>query len=96
MSRSIWQFRGVGTEVEAFVLAGNYDGARELFQAHLRVNGGDPDTLLFRELDLEHLDDDAAVAVREALTIGREGLVMHDEVRRWLFTTPLGEGSSES
>lgn len=75
MERSIWQFRGVGTEIEAFVLAGDYDSACELFQAYLRIDGGDPDTLLFRELDLQHLDDDAAVAVREALTIDRDGLV---------------------
>jgi hypothetical protein len=95
MKRSIWQFRGVGTEIEAFVLAGDYDPACELFQAHLRVNGGDPDTLLFREVGLDHLDDDAAVAVREALTIGRDGLVMHDDIRGWLFINRLGDGSTE-
>jgi hypothetical protein len=94
MKRSIWQFRGVGTEIEAFVLAGDYDPACELFQAHLRVNGGDPDTLLFREVGLDHLEGDAAVAVREALTIGLDGMVTHDEIRGWLFITRLGERSS--
>jgi hypothetical protein len=96
MERSIWQFRGVGTEIEAFLLCGEYEPACELFQAHLRVHGGDPDTLLFREVGLEHLDDDAAVMVREALAIQRDGLVTHDDTRGWLFTTPLGDRSSES
>jgi hypothetical protein len=96
MARTIWQFHGVGTAIEAFVLAGDYERARELFQAHLRVNGGDPDTLLFRELEMHHLENDAAVAVREGLAIERGGLVIHDEVRGWLFITPLGDRSCES
>lgn len=96
MARSIWQFRGVGTEIEAFVLTEDYDHASELFQAHLRVHGGDPDTLLFRELDLRHLDEDAAVVVREALAIERDGLVVHDDIREWLFVTPLGDCPSDS
>lgn len=96
MTRSIWQFRGVGTEIEAFVAAGDYEPARELFQAHLRVHGGDPDTLLFRELEMHHLDEHAAVAVREALSIERDGLVIHEEVRGWLFVIPLGDRSGET
>jgi hypothetical protein len=96
MGRSIWQFRGVGTDIEAFVLAGDYEAARELFQAHLRVNGGDPDTLLFRELQFQHLEDEAAPAVVEALAIDRYGLVVNDEARGWLFITPLGVRSGES
>jgi len=96
MGRSIWQFRGVGTEIEAFVLAGAYDAACELFKAHLCVHGGDPGTLLFREVGFEHLDDHAAVAVQEAVAIGRDGLVMHDKARGWLFITLLGDHSSES
>jgi hypothetical protein len=95
MSRSTWQFRGVGSEIEAFVLAQDYDFARELFQAHLRVHGGDPDTLLFRELEIDHLEHAAAVVVREALTIDRDGLVIDDDIRGWLFITPL-DRSSES
>lgn len=95
MARSIWQFRGVGTEIEAFVLAGDYDPACELFQNHLRLHGGDPDTLLFRELEVDHLDEAAAIAVREALAVDRDGLVTHDEMRGWLFITPLGDRSSE-
>jgi hypothetical protein len=96
MPRSIWQFRGVGTEIEAFVLADDYDPACELFQAHLRVHDGDPDTLLFRQLEMDHLDSDAAVVVREALVMERDGLVAHDEKRGWVFITPLGDRSSES
>lgn len=96
MARSIWQFRGVGTEIEAFVLAGDYEAARELFQPHLRANGGDPDTLLFRELEFQHLYDDAAPVVVEALAIDRDGIVTHDDIRGWLFITPLGARSGES
>lgn len=91
MARNIWQFRGVGTEIEAFVLAEDYDSASEVFQNHLRVHGGDPDTLLFRELDLHHLDDDAAVVVRGALGIERDGMVSHDDIRGWVFITSLGD-----
>ena len=91
MSRSIWQFRGVGTEIEAFALADDYDPACELFQAHLSLNGGDPDTLLFRGLEMDHLDKDAAVVVREALVIDRDGLVAHDAtaVRPWRVPIPI-------
>lgn len=94
--RSIFQFRGVGTEIEAIVVAADYERARELFQAHLRVHGGDPDTLLFRELGLEHLADEAAAAVRHALGVGRDGLVIHDDIRGWQFTTPLGDRPRET
>lgn len=96
MERIIWQFRGVGTDIEAFVLAESYDEARELFQAHLRLNGGDPDTLLFRELGLEHMGEEQAAAVRAALGIGPDGLVTHDDVRGWVFITPLGVRSQRS
>jgi hypothetical protein len=96
MGRSIWQFRGVGTEIEAFVLANDYDTACELFQDHLRLNGGDPDTLLFRQLGFDHLETGPAAAVVEALTVGRNGLVTHDERRGWVFITPLGVRSQRS
>jgi DNA-binding GntR family transcriptional regulator len=95
MAQSIWQFRGVGTEIEALVLAGDYERARELFQAHLRVHGGDPDTLLFRELEMHHLEEHAEVAVREALVTDRDGLVMHDDNRGWLFIIPLSDPSRQ-
>jgi len=96
MERTVWQFRGVGTEIEALMLAGDYDRARELFQAHLRLSGGDPDSLLFRGLEMHHLEEHAEVAVREALTIDRDGMVTYDDTRGWLFTTPLGDRSSKS
>lgn len=96
MARSIWQFRGVGTEIEAFVLAADYERARELFQKHLRLHGGDPDTLLFRELEMHHLEKDAAVAVQEGLAVERDGLVTHDDMRGWVFITPLGVQSSSA
>jgi hypothetical protein len=96
MERTIWQFRGVGTEIEAFVLANDYDTACELFQDHLRLNGGDPDTLMFRQLGFDHLETDHAAAVVEALAVSRDGLVTHDETRGWVFITPLGDRSQQS
>ena len=96
MARSVWQFRGVGTEIETLVIAGDYDRACELFQAHLCAHDGDPDSLLFRELKMHHLEDHAGLAVREALATDRDGLVMHDDIRGWLFITPLGDRPSES
>jgi len=78
------------TPIEAFVLAPDYDRASALFQEHLRAHGGDPDTLLWRELRLEHLEHDDEAAVREAVELAREGLVTCDAAGRWSFLTPLG------
>lgn len=77
------------TPIEALVLAEDYDSANELFQDYLRRHGGDPDTLLSRELGLHHLGDDAAVVVREALGINRDGVLIQDDMRGWVFITPL-------
>ena len=90
MAKEIWQFRGVGTDIEAFVLAADYHRARELFQVHLRVHGGDPDTLLFRELELQQIEEPANDAVNEALDLHGEGLVTSDALGRWVFIAPLG------
>jgi hypothetical protein len=79
------------TPIEAFVLAGNCDRAHELFEEHLRAHGGDPDTLLYREVGLQHLEDEAEPAVREALGLAREGLVVCDAAGRWAFVMPLGD-----
>lgn len=85
----IFQMRDL-TPIEAFVLAADYDRASELFEGHLRAHGGDPDAVLYREVELVHLDEPANDAVYEALDIGWEGLVTCDAVGRWAFTTPLG------
>mgnify|MGYP001089099198 CR=1 FL=1 len=40
----IFQMRDLN-EIEAFVLASDYDQASELFEQHLRAHGGDPDAI---------------------------------------------------
>jgi hypothetical protein len=86
----IFQMRDL-TPIEALVLASDYDRASELFQQHLRAHGGDPDALLYRELDLKHLEDAARKAVEEALGLARDGLVVCDAADQWVFVMPLGE-----
>lgn len=85
----IFQMRDM-TPIEAFVLASDYDRASELFEQHLRAHGGDPDAILYREMELQQLDEPANDAVYEALDIGWEGLVTCDAEGRWAFTAPLG------
>jgi hypothetical protein len=80
------------TPVEAIVLAPDYDRAFALFEQHLHAHGGDPDALLWRQLGIEHLQDDAEAAVQEALKLDREGLVTCDTAGQWVFVTPLGAG----
>jgi hypothetical protein len=86
----IYQMRDL-TPIEALVLAVDYDRASELFGQHLVAHGGDPDALMYRNLDLDHLEDAARNAVEEALGIGREGLVVSDAAGQWAFVSPLGE-----
>lgn len=86
----IFQMRDL-TPIEAFVLAADYDRASELFEQHLRAHGGDPDAFLYREIELQHLDEPANDAVYEALDRGREGLVICDTAGRWMFVRPLGD-----
>ena len=85
----IFQMRDL-TPIEAFVLAADYDRASELFEGHLRAHGGDPDAVLYREMELQQLDEPANDAVYEALDIGWEGLVTCDTQGQWAFVTPLG------
>jgi len=86
----IFQMRDL-TPIEALVLAADYDRASEIFEQHLRAHGGDPDALMYRELDLKHLESAARKAVKEALGLAREGLVLCDAADRWVFVTPLGD-----
>lgn len=86
----IYQMRDL-TPIEALVLAGNYDRAAAIFEQHLLAHGGDPDAVLYREVELQHLDEPANDAVYEALDLGREGLVSCDASGVWSFVTPVGE-----
>ena len=86
----IFQMRDL-TPIEALVLATDYDRASEIFEQHLRAHGGDPDALMFRELDLKHLESAARKAVQEALGLAREGLIICDAADQWVFVMPLGD-----
>ena len=86
----IFQMRDL-TPIEALVLATDYDRASEMFEQHLRAHGGDPDALMFRGLDLKHLESAARKAVQEALGLAREGLVICDAADQWVFVMPLGD-----
>lgn len=89
----IFQMRDLG-EIEAFVLAADYDRALELFEEHLKASGGDPDAVLYREVELQHLDEPANDAVYEALDLDREGLVICDTDGHWAFIAALGDRAS--
>jgi hypothetical protein len=86
----LFQMRDL-TPIEAFVLASDYDRASELFENHLRAHGGDPDAVLYREVELQHLDEPATDAVYEALELDYEGLVTCDAKGQWAFVAPLGD-----
>lgn len=59
----IFQFRDLG-EIEAFVLAADQDDATELFDEHVLAHGGDPDSLLWREWQVDSLGEPEQSAVR--------------------------------
>ena len=90
----IFQMRDFN-EIEAFVLAADYDRASEIFEQHLQAHGGDPEAVLYRELELRHLDEPANDAVYEALDLDRDGLVLCDASGHWAFVTPLGARAME-
>ena len=87
----IFQFRDP-TPIEALVLALDQDDATELFEEYVLAHGGDPDTLLWRELDLEHLEDHALAGVRDAMKLNREGLVVFQGEDRMVFVISVGNG----
>jgi hypothetical protein len=86
----LFQMRDL-TPIEAIVLAFDYDRASELFEQHLRAHGGDPDAVLYREVELQHLEELANDAVYEALELDREGLVTCDANGHWSFISSLGD-----
>ncbi|GAA4756818.1 hypothetical protein GCM10023264_25790 [Sphingomonas daechungensis] len=85
----ISEMRDLGT-VEAFVLAADVDRASEIFEHYLWVVGGDPDTIMLRELELQQLNEPANDAVYEALEFGCEGLVLRDPDGEWGFVSAEG------
>jgi len=89
----VFEFRDVGPSdtIEALVIAATEEAATAIFQMYLRAHGGDPDALLWRQLQFDHLTEEAGVAVQEALELGRQGLVICDAHGQWVFVVPLGE-----
>ena len=91
----LFEFRDP-TPIEAFVIAKDTDRALAMFKLYLETNGGDPDTVLWRERDLEDLDEAQQLALEEAATIHREGLVIVDASGRWVLLIPLGGQSNQN
>jgi hypothetical protein len=89
----IFQMRDLG-EIEAFVLAVDYDRASAIFEGHLLAHGGDPDAVLYREVELQDLEWAANDAVYEALDFDREGLVTCDAHDHWSLLIPLKVSAS--
>ena len=91
----LFEFRDP-TPIEAFVIAKDTDRALAMFKLYLETNGGDPDTVLWRERDLEDLDEAQQLALEDAATIHREGLVTVDVSGRWVLLIPLGGQSNQN
>lgn len=89
----IFQFRDP-TPIEALVLACNEEDATELFQAYVIEQHGDPDTLLWRELTLDHLESDVVAGVRDALKLDRAGVLHGQGEHQLVFVIPVGNVSS--
>jgi D-aminopeptidase len=89
----VFEFRDVGPNeaIEALVIALDQEAATAIFQMYLRAHDGDPDSLLWRQLQFDHLTDEAGIAVQEALDLGRQGLVVCDAHGQWVFVVPLGD-----
>ena len=86
----IFEFRDF-TPIEAFVLAPNLDRAEELFDRHLQTHGGDPKTIMWRQWLIDDISKPEQLYVREALAIGRAGLLTTGGDGRWVFVTPIGK-----
>jgi hypothetical protein len=78
------------TAIEIFVLAADHDRASELFAQHLLAHSGVPGGVVFRELELQDLNEPANDAVYEAFDYG-EGLVIWDADEHWYFVPPPGD-----
>lgn len=78
------------TTIRACVLAANRADATRLFKDHVLAKGGNPDDLLWRGITLDHLKDAAQSAIREAMDLNREGLIISVGVDRLVFETPVG------
>ena len=91
----LFEFRDP-TPIEAFVIAKDVDRALAMFSLHLKAHGGDPDTVLWRERDLDDLGEAQQLALEEAETIHREGLVIVDGSGRWVFLVPLCRQSDQN
>lgn len=81
------------TPIHAYVLAADKDDAHELFGEYVLAQGGDPDDLLWRELEIKHLGDEERLVIREARSLTREGVVARRGGNQWVFVEPLGRSA---
>jgi hypothetical protein len=86
----LFEFRDT-SDISALVLAVDHDNATEIFEAYVFAEGGDPDSLLWRELVITDLQDDASSAVQDAMQLDREGLVICQAADRWVFIASLDD-----
>lgn len=86
----LFEFRDLA-ETAAFVLAAECERATAIFQLYLLAHGGDPDSLMWRDRNVDDLDQAEQSAVTDAIEINREGLVICDTAGRWAFVTPVGD-----
>jgi hypothetical protein len=85
----LFDFRDTGG-LSAVVLAADPDDATEIFEEYVFAEGGDPDSLLWREITIADLQDDPLLAVfRNAMQLDRQGLVVRQAEDRWVFIIPL-------
>jgi hypothetical protein len=81
----LFDFRDTGG-LSAVVLAADPDDATEIFEEYVFVEGGDFDSLLWREITIADLQDGPLLAVfRNAMQLDRQGLVVRQAEDRWVF-----------
>jgi hypothetical protein len=71
-------------DLEAHIFAWTRRRAAELFLIYLLSNGGDANGFMWRELELEHLDEPDCTRLREALALEIEGVATRDRQRGWI------------
>lgn len=72
---------------EGFVLASDAKRALEIFERCAWIVDGDPDNVMFRELEIQQIDGAANDAVYEALEFDLEGVVTCDGDGGWVFAS---------
>lgn len=90
MMMGIFEFRDLA-ERHAFVLAADAERGTVIFKHYLTANGGDPDTIMWKQWEWDELDEGQRKAFGDAFSIDREGLLSCDAAGRWVFIVPVGD-----